>query len=700
MKGKSLNIRSILILMLLFASVGSILVIGYLSWDTSRQDIQQGVFDHLVSVRTAKAQHIEAYLRDLRSQLASLSEEETTIRSMVHFNRGFRQLNHEIIPEAWNAALVAYYEEEFFPRQRAGAGDGSALSYIPQSQAGRYLQYHYLAANPDGADAEDGSDYGSFHEQYHPIFRNLVERFGYADLLLVDVETEQVVYSVAKEVDFAARATVGPYAETGLAAVIQAVRTQPQKGVVQVVDFQPYAPAGNIPTSFFAAPIYNGLHMVGILVIQLPPDPLTAITTGLPNHTLDALGESGQTYLVGSDLRLRSIYPRTTGEDAPDGSASLLQLVDTAATRAAVAGETGMQRVDNVGGVPVLSAYQPLAIEGLDWSLMTEISLAEANLPVRAHQQLLLVSTAIVALVFTLLAIVLAALFMRPANRLLTAAQAVVAGKEEVTINVNTDDEFGRLGQALRQLQEKIGAQAEQLREKDHELRSLLENILPHRLAQRVLQGETQISEAAEVVTVLYAQFSGFVHSFKEKPLPESAAFLTAFQHAFEEAAVRHGLEPMRTIGNRSLAICGLETTYLDHAHRTVDLAFSLLRQQQTLNQDHGVEVALHIGIHTGVLLQDVAGTERVRYTLWGEPLHVASQLSARAEPNAVLITDEVHRRLEASHRFVAQGPVVIEEVGEMETWAFALDATSPLVYPVGERTKVGRTVRPLTAEG
>ena len=181
MLGKSLNIRSIMILMLLTASVGSILVIGFLSWNKSRSDIQQSVFDHLTSVRAAKAQHIEWYFHDLRSQLASLAEEETTIRAMVHLNRGFRELSHEVVPDAWTESLTKFYESEFFTRlQSSTAGAPNAMTYIPPSQAGRYLQYYYLAANDHPVsekakldDAGDGSEYSVYHLQYHPVFRDL-----------------------------------------------------------------------------------------------------------------------------------------------------------------------------------------------------------------------------------------------------------------------------------------------------------------------------------------------------------------------------------------------------------------------------------------------------------------------------------------------------------------------------------------------
>ena len=63
------SVKSKLIMMLLAVSLGSILVIGYLSGRSSRAALTQAAFDHLISVRAAKAHQIETYARNPRRQL-------------------------------------------------------------------------------------------------------------------------------------------------------------------------------------------------------------------------------------------------------------------------------------------------------------------------------------------------------------------------------------------------------------------------------------------------------------------------------------------------------------------------------------------------------------------------------------------------------------------------------------------------------
>ena len=46
-------------IMLLVASLGSILVVGYLSWSKARETLTERIFDQLTSVRASKAYQVE-----------------------------------------------------------------------------------------------------------------------------------------------------------------------------------------------------------------------------------------------------------------------------------------------------------------------------------------------------------------------------------------------------------------------------------------------------------------------------------------------------------------------------------------------------------------------------------------------------------------------------------------------------------------
>ena len=88
--------------------------------------------------------------------------------------------------------------------------------FIPTSPAQRYLQAWYTAPYDDFddalavTDAGDGSTWSEAHAQFHRFFQELVNRYGYEDVLLIDDEGN-VVYSAYKGVDLGTNVLDGPY---------------------------------------------------------------------------------------------------------------------------------------------------------------------------------------------------------------------------------------------------------------------------------------------------------------------------------------------------------------------------------------------------------------------------------------------------------------------------------------------------------
>ena len=101
---------------------------------------------------------------------------------------------------------------------KAISGELNPETYIPQSKAAQYLQYHYITQNPNPVgekgkliDAQDGSGYSQVHAKYQDKFQHIINKFGYYDLFLIDFNRGDIVYSVYKEADYATNLNTGPY---------------------------------------------------------------------------------------------------------------------------------------------------------------------------------------------------------------------------------------------------------------------------------------------------------------------------------------------------------------------------------------------------------------------------------------------------------------------------------------------------------
>lgn len=694
-----LTIKSKLSLILLAASLGSILVISILSWNRARSHLTQAIFDQLTSLRAAKARQIEFLFQTLYNHVETLAEDRMVVSAMAELNRGFREVQPEYISSEWSNAIAQHYENEFFPELAKNIeGDPHWANYAPRSQAAQYLQYHYIANNPNPIGekdalerAEDGSEYSKYHEKYHSIFRNLIKKFGYYDLFLINHRTGDIVYSVYKETDYATNLITGPYRQSNLAKIVRAVRNNPDRGQVQIVDFQPYRPSYMAPAAFIAAPIYNGPHIIGILAIQLPVDEINNVMTNGREWAQEGLGETGETYLVGSDLTMRSLS-RFLLEDfegyekalqnagIPDSitrrieqfqSSILLQPVNTEAAQKAVTGEDGTQIIVDYRNVPVLSSYAPLDIQGLDWAILAEKDRAEAYQPVRALQNVMLLSTVILSLVVTWLASIAARNFVRPINTLVEGSRQVGQGNLDVEVKLATRDEFSLLAQTFNEMVKNLRRQTAALEQSNQEKEELLLNILPSPIAERMKQGEKEIADEVQQATVLFATATGFTNMSEQREVEEAAALLNELINAFDEQAEKYDVEKLKTIGDRYLAVSGITKPRLDHTKTMMDFVVEIMKIVQNFNNKYQTRLGLKAGIHVGPVMAGIIGSKKFMYELWGETVNIANSLNLNAQLNTVLVTKDVYDRLKEFYTFSPHDTIEIEGRRQLHTWFF-----------------------------
>lgn len=235
------------------------------------------------------------------------------------------------------------------------------------------LRALYIYDNPHPAgfllnldDPGDGSDYSDLHARTHPVARQFVTHRGYYDFFLIGPEGD-IYYTVEKEDDFATNLVDGPWADTGLGEVFTIARNGAASQVIAVSDMRRYGPSADAPAIFIATAIVSpGEEFLGVMALQLPTDHILSIM----NYT-DGMGDSGETYVVGEDLLMRS------NSRFSEESTVLLQTVDSPSVARALAGEQGRMVIDDYRGIPVMSGFAPLSIGRHSWAVIAEFDMAE-----------------------------------------------------------------------------------------------------------------------------------------------------------------------------------------------------------------------------------------------------------------------------------------------------------------------------------
>ncbi|MGE3775070.1 MAG: methyl-accepting chemotaxis protein, partial [Gammaproteobacteria bacterium] len=212
------------------------------------------------------------------------------------------------------------------------------------------------------------------------------------------------------------------------------------------------------PAAFIAAPVYRDGRKLGVVALQMPAGRIDAVM-----QSNEGMSRSGETFLVGKDLRMRS-------QSRLHAEARLLETkVDSLASRELAAGRSGAGFYTDYRGDEVIGAWAPLAIAGLDWGLVAKVDAAEALNGV-AH---LTRKTLVVALLSAALVGTMAWLFGRSMARRVKAgvavAEQIAQGNFGNAIRVDGRDEIAELMQALETMQTELFGRI--LREKNEALR-------------------------------------------------------------------------------------------------------------------------------------------------------------------------------------------------------------------------------------
>ncbi|MFN5399340.1 MAG: adenylate/guanylate cyclase domain-containing protein [Pseudanabaena sp.] len=691
-----LSLKSKLNVMLLTVSSSSILVTAYLGYRSGQANLTDRVFNQLTSVRASKAYQIESYFKMIRNHVQTLSNDLSTASAIAEFTNAYRQLENAPLPADASVKINGYYENEFLPKL-AQSEQGSPVlnSFLPESIVSNYLQYHYIAnnSNPIGKKhlldkAKDNSEYSRLHERYHPIFRNIIEKFGYYDLFLIDPDG-RIVYTVYKETDFATSLVVGAYNESNLARLFSSVRRSKEKNYARIIDLESYAPSYGAPAAFIAAPIYSQDKFMGVLAIQVPVDEINNVMTGNRKWESDGLGKSGETYLVGQDYLMRSVSrflietpeeyiqtlinlgvnKETIARIRQYKTSILAQVVRTPAVEESLMGKQGLQLIRDYRDIPVLSSYAPLQIEGLKWAILSEIDLAEAYAPIYDFERQLLISATLLMLLVIILAMVMASLFVKPINQLIESARKVAAGQLDAIAILETQDEFGELAQSFNLMVTSLHDQTDLVEEKNRENEQLLLSIFPAAIAKRLKQGEKNIAESASNVTVLFSDLTGFSKLSDSLTAYEIVSILNDLVTSFDETADRYGMEKIKTIGDSYMAVCGLSVPYLDHDKRAIDFAIEMQAIVRRFSQERGFQLNISLGINSGDIVAGIVGRNKFIYDVWGDTINIASALKAACPEGSILVSHEIYHRLCDLYEFAPLATKVEDGTNSLQAW-------------------------------
>lgn len=461
----------------------------WVSLSVSEDGVKELVQKNLYVAKATKQKQIESYFDTLRNQVAGLADDRMVIDALNSIRFSYSVYTDEVFSfdeEADKKMLIEFYTQQFqgqYGRLNSAKSYDVESLYAGLNKLQRALQLNAIAKNEFAlgekgklVDLGDSSSFNNFHQMYHPHFKSFMDRFGFYDLYLIDIDNLEVVYSVAKQTDFATRLSDGPYANSGLGQAAKKA-AELAKGEVILIDYQPYVAAYDNPAAFFASPVFDEDSVIGIVAIQVPVERINALMTFQGQWQDQGMGMTGEAYLVGDDQLLRSAprqlveNPDTYYQQIDDSAlASLAKAKSTVvglvpkqnvAVEKGQQGLSGIEQYENAQGVAMLSAYGKLAIPDVNWSIVAEITEEEAFAQVGELRGKILGTGVTVFLVLLVLTAIGSWAFGRLIGRPVGAlSKRVVLITEQLDLNQrfsdSANDEFGEIAKALNALLERM----------------------------------------------------------------------------------------------------------------------------------------------------------------------------------------------------------------------------------------------------
>ena len=224
---------------------------------------------------------------------------------------------------------------------------------------------------------------------------------------------------------------------------------------------------------------------------------------------------------------------------------------------------------------------------------------------------------------------------------------------------------FGLLVLFVRQREEALA----ELRVEQDRAETLLLNILPRSIADKLKADTATIADQFAAASILFADIVDFTPLSERLSPTEVVGMLDHLFTHFDYLAEGYGVEKIKTIGDCYMVAAGVPVPREDHARVMAQMALDM-RDAMRAEDDIGhLGLELRIGINSGPVVAGVIGRKRFLYDLWGDAVNMASRMESHGTPGQIQVTRATYELLAGEFELEPRGTVAIKGKGDVETW-------------------------------
>ena len=198
---------------------------------------------------------------------------------------------------------------------------------------------------------------------------------------------------------------------------------------------------------------------------------------------------------------------------------------------------------------------------------------------------------------------------------------------------------------------------------------TLLLNILPRAIADKLKEQPQTIADAFASASILFADVVDFTPMAQQVSAARVVEMLDLLFGHFDALVERYSLEKIKTIGDCYMVAAGIPSPRPDHAQSLALVALDMLDSVREHGAVGSLGFELRIGINSGSVVAGVIGRKRFLYDLWGDAVNTAGRMQTESTPGNIQITRATYELLKEEFVCEPRGTVQVKGKGPMETW-------------------------------
>ncbi len=190
---------------------------------------------------------------------------------------------------------------------------------------------------------------------------------------------------------------------------------------------------------------------------------------------------------------------------------------------------------------------------------------------------------------------------------------------------------------------------------------ALIRNYIPQDLARKILDAGKHIESERRLVTVLFADVTGFTALSERMDVEEVSMILNDCFGGLISSIMKYEGTIDKFIGDGIMAIFGAPLAHENDPERAIRCALDMMKEIEQFNMRSALDVpaplGLHVGLHSGwVIAGNVGNDLRMEYSVIGDTVNLASRLVEIAPKGQIFLTEDMHKLV--TRIAVFDGPV------------------------------------------